>query len=91
MATENVHNLAAYAVKPENAQFRRDASVKDQFTEALKNYPDVTKLTAADIAYCEGWLDLARLEFSDVPDILDKHLVVRVQAELYESASTRSG
>jgi hypothetical protein len=80
--TNNIHNLATWAVEAEQRDFRLTA-VSD-LREALKNYPDEADLVDAEIEYCEGWLYLARVEIGDVgDDKLDELLVEKVNRHLH--------
>lgn len=65
--------------------FRKKATVAGQFANELKKHKETYQQlnSDADIAFCEGWLHLARLEFGDNPDLLDHHIVVRLKAALY--------
>lgn len=64
--------------------FRKKASVAGKFEEELKKNKQYQQLEdSADIAFCEGWLHLARLEFGPDPDQLDHQLVTRLKAALY--------
>ena len=92
--TEDIHKLAVAALNEAGdtkaREFRIAASRKGNFQKALTDYGHAI-INSEEISYCEGWLALARLEFGDMEDDLDHHLVVRVRATLQEAGTTRSG
>lgn len=79
--TANVHELATWAVQPEQREFRL-AAVRN-LREALAKYPPQTRLEEREIEFCEGWLYLARAEIGALgDDELDAMLVEKANKHL---------
>lgn len=87
--TTDIQTLATLAL--DEPKFRAEASARGQFQQALLDHNHDILTTDAEIAFCEGWLNLARLEFGEIPDVLDRNLVIRIRAALQEAGSTRAG
>lgn len=64
--------------------FRKRAAVAGSFRKELQMAPQYQQLTDdAEYAFCEGWLELARLESGGDPEVLDFYIVNRLKATMY--------
>lgn len=83
--TPKMQALATHAIKSSKASFRKAASQSGKFNQELdkelkKGIPGVKDMDADERAFCEGWLDLARLEHGE--DYFDEKLVLSIRERI---------